>query len=165
MPGLVYSLMDVLERQIAHFDELIALSAQKKELIINNGIDALSALTAEENAITGKLAKLDKTRAGLMEDVSNVLGRPSGFTLTELADAMKGQPEYGRLNGLTVETREKLGALKTLNDQNRTLIENSLEYINFTINAIRSSLLPEQAIYSPDGEELGAGRSFFDAKQ
>jgi len=165
MPGLVYGLMDALEKQIVHFDELIALSAEKRDCIVNNDTEKLTELTNEENAITGKLQKLEKLRAGFMDDIANVLGRPRGITLTELSDAMRGQPEHERLFKLTEETREKLGRLKVMNDQNRTLIDSSLEYINFTINAIRGSLLPEQAIYSPDGEELGARQSFFDAKQ
>ena len=165
MPGLVYELMDVLEKQMVHFDELIVISSEKKDLIVNNGTDGLSKLTSDENAITGKLAKLDKTRAGLMNDIANVMGRPKGITLSELVEIMTGQAEQERLRELTETTKEKLEELKTLNDRNKTLIDNSLEYINFTINAIRSSLLPEQAIYSNDGEELGTRQSFFDAKQ
>lgn len=165
MAGLVYELMDTLDKQLLLFDELITLGGGKKDFIINNDTDGLSKLTSGENAVTGKLAKLDKTRATLMGDIANVLGRPEGVTLSELAEAMREQPEYARLLSLTEATREKLGVLKELNDQNKILIDSSLEYINFTINAIRTSLLPEQAIYSNDGEELGARQSFFDAKQ
>ena len=165
MPGLIYELIDTLNRQIVHFDELIALSAEKKELIIKNDTDELSKLTTNENAITGKLLKLDKTRASLMEDIANVIGRPKGMTLSELSEAMRTQAEYEEISGLTEITKEKLKILRMMNDQNKILIDNSLEYISFTINAIRSSLLPEKAIYSSDGEELGTRQSFFDAKQ
>ena len=165
MPGLVYELMDTLEAQIVHFDELIAFSAEKKDVIINNETEALTKLTAGENAAANKLSKLDKARVSLMGDIANVVGRPEGVTLTELCDLMKEQPEHGRLIELTSLTKEKLDSLKALNDQNKVLIENSLDYINFTINAVRGSMLPEQAIYSSDGEELGVRQSFFDARQ
>lgn len=165
MPGLVYDLMDILDKQLIHFDELINLSTLKKELIISNDTAGLSRVTAKENAITNKLQKLDKTRASLMSDISNVIGKTAGVTLSELADKLRSQPEHERLNALAVSTRDKLQELKTLNDLNRSLIDSSLDYISFTINAIRSSLLPEQAIYSKDGEELGQRQSFFDAKQ
>jgi len=165
MPGLVYELMDALEKQAVHFDELIALCVEKKELIINNSTAELSKITADENAIVNKVQKLDKTRTALMLDIANVIGRTKDLTLTELADAMAGQKEHGRLIEIIMDTKNKLEQLKLLNDQNKALVDSSLDYINFTINAIRTSLLPEQAIYSPNGEELGARQSFFDAKQ
>jgi len=165
MAGLVYELMDVLETQIALFDELTAFAVQKKELIVSNNTADLSLLTVGENAVVTKIQKSDKTRVTLMTDIANVLGKDKNLTLTELCGLLAGQPEHKRLYDLTERTREKIHELKVQNDQNKILVDSSLEYIEFTINTIRSSLLPEQAIYSRDGEELGVRQSFFDAKQ
>ena len=167
MSGLILSLMNTLEQQIVHFDELIAYSGEKKDYITGNKTDELSALTVKENAATGKVQRLDKVRNDLMKDIFNVTGRNNSenLTLTDLADIIEGQPEHERLKELIVTTREKLDNLKSLNEQNRILLENSLDYIDFTINAIRGSMMTEQAIYSPEGEELGIRQSFFDAKQ
>ena len=165
MSGLVYELMDTLDKQIVHFDELIALSTEKKDLIVNNDTSRLAAVTSAENAAVTKIQKLDKGRSAIMGDIANVLGQSSDITLTKLTELLKGQPEYERIFSLSELTRERLEKLKALNDQNKILVDSSLEYINFTINAIRTSVLPEQAIYSPEGEELGTRQSFFDAKQ
>ena len=165
MAGLTFELIDTLERQFALFDELIAYAAEKKDLIVGNKTSDLSKLTADENSVVVKLQKLDKSRAVLMNDIANVLGKTQVPTLTELAEMLKETPEYERIKDIAVRTRAKLEELKALNDQNKILVDSSLDYINFTINAIRSSLLPEQAIYSKDGEELGVRHSFFDAKQ
>jgi len=137
----------------------------KKDLIINDKTTELSELTNKENAVVGKIQKLDKIRITLMNDITNVLGQNARLTLTELSELMKNQPEYERLYGLTLRTQETLDELKALNDQNRMLIENSLEYINFTVNVIRGQALPEQAIYDSSGEEIGLRQGFFDAKQ
>jgi len=165
MAGLLYELMDTLEKQLVLFDGLIAYAAEKKELIVKNNTADLSRLTTDENSVVTKIQKLDKTRVVLMNDIANVLGKDTGLTLTELCALIQNQPEYERALQLTEQTREKIEALKLLNDQNKILVDSSLEYINFTINAIRSSLMPEQAIYAADGEELGVRRGFFDAKQ
>ena len=165
MAGLLYELMDTLEKQLVLFDGLIAFAAEKKDVILKNDTADLSRLTADENPVVMKIQKLDKTRAALMSDIANVLGKDAGLTLTGLCECIRSQPEYERLYALTVQTREKIEELKLLNDQNKILVDSSLEYINFTINAIRSSLMPEQTIYAADGEELGVRRSFFDAKQ
>ena len=165
MAGLVYELMDVLETQIALFDELTVFAAKKKDLIIGNNTADLSLLTVSENAVVTKIQKSDKSRVTLMTDIANVLGNDKGLTLTELCGLLAGKPEHQRLHDLTERTRDKIHELKALNDQNKILVDSSLEYIEFTINTIRSSLLPEQAIYSRDGEELGVRQSFFDAKQ
>ena len=165
MAGLLNELMDALEKQLVLFDGLIAFAAEKKALIVKNDTAGLSKLTADENPVVMKIQKSDKTRAALMDDIAGVLGKDAGLTLSGLCECIINQPEYGRLYALTVKTREKIGELKFLNDQNKVLVDSSLEYINYTINAIRSSLMPEQAIYAADGEELGVRRSFFDAKQ
>jgi len=167
MSGLINNLLDTLDRQIFNYDELIALSGEKKDYIIGNKTDELSELTIKENAAAGKIQRLDKARGDLMRDIFKVIGRRNSdnLTLSDLADIINGQAEHGRLVELIKITREKLDTIKSLNEQNRILIENSLEYIDFTINAIRGSLMDEQAIYSPDGEELGTRQSFFDAKQ
>ena len=165
MPGLIYDLMDTLEAQIVHVDELAELSGRKKGLIITNDVAELSKLTAEENAVVNKIQKLDRTRESLMTDIANVIGQTADMTLTTLTELMKHKPEYDKLSALTAATKEKFEALRVLNEQNKILVENSLEYIDFTINAIRTSVMPEQALYSTDGEELGVRQSFFDARQ
>ena len=166
MPGLVYGLIDILEKQIANIDELTVLSNEKRDLIIKNDTVGLSELTNNENAIVNKIQKLDKARLSVMKDIANVLGQdPSIITVTVLAEVLKNQPEHEQLSSLAVSMQEKLDNLRFINDQNKILIDSSLEYINFTVNVIRGSLMPEQAIYDRSGEELGLRQSFFDAKQ
>lgn len=166
MAGLMHQFIGVLEEQLTLYKELIRLSEAKKEHVIQNSIEGLSAITSEENITVGKLQKLDKNRISIFRDIANVLNQDiNSLTLTKLADVIKGQPEYPVLIEIIEETKKVFTQLKTVNDQNRVLIENSLEYIDFTMNIIRSSLMKEPSFYTMSGEEIGSSKGFFDAKQ
>jgi len=166
MAGLITQLTDCLTDQIANYDALIALSEIKKDIIINNDAETLSKITSEENAIVGKLQKLEKTRMSVMREIGIVLDiKNENYTLTDLCASMEGQAEQDILRGLISDLREKLGTLRAINTQNKTLVENSLEYIDFSVNVMRSSADPEKKFYNTAGDEIVPGTGFFDARQ
>jgi len=166
MAGLMQQLTDHLSERIADYNALIVLSEKKPECIIANDADGLSKITSDENALVGKMQKQDKIRESLMSEICNVLGiSQSDYTLTQLCDMIKEQEEHALLCDLVSKTREKMEKLKELNNHNKTLIESSLDYIDFSVNVIRSSHEPEKRFYDTQGGEIAQSAGFFDAFQ
>lgn len=168
MAGLMEQLTDILKQQAELYDRLIQTSTEKRQIIVENDIEGLQRITAVENVTVGRLQKLDKNRVSIMNEIAIVLNiRDKNYTLTDLAVIIKpnAPEEYELLAGLIDATREKLSELKKSNDQNAVLIKNSLDYIDFSVNMMRSS--SSNTYYDSTGEEVGgnAGGGFFDARQ
>ncbi|MDR1704550.1 MAG: flagellar protein FlgN [Clostridiales bacterium] len=140
MAGLINELMDVLTDMSGHIAELCVLSREKKEVIIKNDTDALKAITGTENTVVGKYQKTEKRTQALLADIAAVLGREAGgFTLSRLGEMIKPQNDYPAYMEIYRGFEKGLHELKALNDQNGVLLTNALDYIDYSMNVIRSS--------------------------
>jgi flagellar biosynthesis/type III secretory pathway chaperone len=166
MAGLMQQLIGVLEEQTGYYSQLCELSAEKNEVIIVNDVQSLQKITSLENIIIGRLQRLDKNRLSIMKDIAMVLNRDENdLTLGKLAELIAGQPEHDTLVSVTERIRSAAHSLKSINDQNRILIDSSLEYIDFSVNVMRSAMDSGPSLYSPTGESIDGSKSFFDAKK
>jgi flagellar biosynthesis/type III secretory pathway chaperone len=164
MAGLVSSLIDVLKGQTELFSEVIALSVDKKELIIKNDIDRLREVVKQENAVVPKALKGDKDREKIMADISVVMNKKlEDLTLSYLIELMQGQPEHEALVKAVDDFAKAIAQMKAANDANKLLIENALDYIEFNMNIIHSSLEAGPAGYGSLEDNHEAG-SFLDTK-
>jgi len=166
MAGLIGQLIEVLNGQVENYDALLVLSERKKSAVISNDAESLQKITADENFIVGRLQRLEKNRAATMKDIGVVLNVPGdGLTLTQLCGLIQNQAEHEPLSNLVAGIKTKLDELKSINAQNKALIENSLEYINYSVNVIHSSIEQDKRFYDTSGQEIGPAGSFFDARQ
>jgi len=166
LAGLLDELITLLREQAEDFSDLAALASEKSEAIVKNDIEHLQKITNIENALVGKNQKADRRRIQLMNDVATVLNSNTDtLTISHLIELLDGQPGRDELAEVGVSLREAADELKRLNEQNRILIENSLEYIDFSMNVMRSTQATP-SYFTPEGEEMpGAASTFFDAKQ
>ena len=166
MAGLISNLIDVLNEQTQCYHELLLLSEQKKDGIIKNDLSALQAVNASESTVIGKSQRLEKMRADLAKDIADVLNtKESDLTLGKLVEMIQGQPEYEALFQAREDIKKVVEELKERNDRNKILLSNSMDYVDFSINVIRSSMDTSLMTYDKRGQEIDNRRNFFDAKQ
>lgn len=141
MAGLMDELIATLKSELQIYTDLIPLADQKSAVIIENDTKRLSDITEEEQLAVEKLKGLEKKRAGIMVNMKVVLNKKnSDLKLEELIGLMDGQPEVKKqLIKLKDALKETLNSLKTINDRNTKLIEESLEISEYHLNMIRSS--------------------------
>jgi flagellar biosynthesis/type III secretory pathway chaperone len=164
MAGLINELLTVLEDESRLYEELVALSSNKKTLVIEGDTQALKALNDKENGVAGKIQRTEKKRLGLVKEIAIVLNeKEADLTLAVLADRMKGQPECEAMRAIAERLKKLLSELKELNEQNRVLLENALAYVEFSMNVLRGSLA-DAPVYAANGEELSAGKNLFDVR-
>ncbi len=134
-------LIATLKSELQIYTDLIPLADQKSAVIIENDTKRLSDITEEEQLAVEKLKGLEKKRAGIMVNMKVVLNKKnSDLKLEELIGLMDGQPEVKKqLIKLKDALKETLNSLKTINDRNTKLIEESLEISEYHLNMIRSS--------------------------
>ena len=109
-----------------------------------------------------------------METVKNigiVLNRnPETLTLHSIVEMLHNQPEeQQKLRAIHDKLRVTTGRLKDINSQNKLLIEESLEMIEFNMNVLRSTRMSSgSSNYSSDASEVAGmapQHGMFDAKQ
>jgi len=167
MAGLVSSLIDVLKGQVDLYGQIAALSARKKDFIISNDIDSLRAIVAEENALIPKALRGDKEREKIMKDICTVLNKKEEeMSLSYLVVLMENQPEHDALDDVVAKLKAVADEMKELNESNKVLVEHALEFIDYNINVIHSSIsdVPAGAAGYNDSfdETSGQTSSFLD---
>lgn len=166
------NLIEVLNRESMEYEELLILSQRKTPIIINGSLEDLQKITDEEQELVGRISHLEKQRVETIADVANVLNRDvNTLTLSNLIELMGQRPQE---QTLLREAQEKLRAavrgLQRVNEQNKELIGNALEMVEFEMNLMQAmKTAPETANYNRGaysaGDTMGVNSSGFDAKQ
>jgi len=154
-------LIEILESQLSLYSELLESARQKKAFVIKNNIEGIRGITSRENAVIGKLQKTEREREALAAGLAKAMGVPAdGLTLAILIGNIKEYTVKERLNSLRINLRADMDELKAINEQIKSLINHNLEYIDFTMNLLRSSV--SGPVYA--GAEEIHGQVFFDAR-
>ncbi len=172
MASLMEDLISILEQEDSLYEDLLKLSMSKTPVLISGDLEALSRITEDEQEIVNKVNALDKKREEGMKDIANVLGKDvKTLKLTDLIDVLRSRPaEQNRLAAIYDKLSDTIGQMKRTNEQNRELIESSLEMVQFDMNVLQAyKAAPETANYSKNalnsGAYMGNTKGGFDAKQ
>ena len=172
MASLVEVLIDTLTKEESEYVTLLDLSKKKTPVIVAGGIENLQKITDEEQAVVDRLIALDARRADAMKDIAEVMNRDvKTLKLSNLIEMLEKRPEErDALSLLHDRLKATVGELRMINDQNRELIRQSLDIVDFNLNLIKSQRsAPETGNYNSSadiaGSSLGGPSGGFDAKQ
>lgn len=116
-------LKDSLNGEIAAYQELLLLSEQQKEAVINNDVKSISSIAEKQQSLLNALKKIRSERDGRL----GALWQKGAGDGGKLGDELK------RLFAQRESEANKLRAASALN---KTLINTQLEYTSFCINLI-----------------------------
>ncbi len=171
MASLIEELIDTLNKENSEYEKLLELSRRKSAVIVSRDIPALEKITDDEQNVMTTIGKLDAKREQVTRDIADVINKDvESLKLSVLIDLLSKQPdEQRRLSVIHDKLKVTVESVRTINESNRQLIEQSLEMVDFDLNMIRSMRqAPETNNYGRSamsvGETLGSVRGF-DAKQ
>lgn len=170
MAGLINELIDVLSQEIICYEELLNVSKEKTDIIVEGNVLSLQTLTKREQEIVGKTIKFEKIREQIIKDIALVLNENKDtLTISRLIEKLNNTVDEGqKLREVQEKIQSILSELKRINDQNKLLLNQSIEMIDYTINALQSKYSFTTNDYSQKGQmqdQDSRGQSFFDAKQ
>lgn len=172
MASLMEELINNLEEQVVFYEKLLKLSAEKTPVIISADLESLQRITDEEQEIVSKLVNLDKKREIHMKDIANVINKDvNSLKIADFIDMLESRPaERAKLASVYDRLSDTIAQMKRTNDQNKILIEDSLEMIQFDMNVLQAyKAAPETANYDKGaystGSVIGSNTGGFDAKQ
>lgn len=147
------NLIKVLDYEDKLYNQLYTIAESKTEMIINGDIENLQAAVGKEQRLVGDLNKLRDAREQIVEQIGKKTGRNPGEIVVR--DILEKLPETqaGRLSGVSNRLKETVRKLKAKNDLNQKLLQNALEYIDFSLNLLTEP--PQVPQYGPKGYEPG----------
>lgn len=172
MASLMENLIEVLDKESREYESLLGLSMKKTPVIVSGNLEELAKITEEEQIVVSKIANLDNKRQELFADIANVINRDvKKLMLGDLVDILAQRPqEQQQLAKVHDRLRAVVHEVERVNNQNRILIENALEMVEFDMNMLQAmKTAPETANYNKGayntGAQMGPGAGSFDARQ
>jgi flagellar biosynthesis/type III secretory pathway chaperone len=170
MATLIETLVQVLEDECSVFDQLIAVSQEKTQVIVANDIERLKQITDQEQDVLTTIANLEKKREEATIDIATVLGKnPKGVTLKDVIGFLEGQAEaQNQLASVHDRLLERVQRLDRENQHNQVLVNDQLEMIEYNLNVIQGMRqAPETGAYNKGaynaGETYAPVHGYFDS--
>jgi flagellar biosynthesis/type III secretory pathway chaperone len=170
--SLIDNLIDVLGKTCTEYENLLVLSMKKKPVIIAGDLNQLAVITDEEQLLVSKVNKLDQKMQQTMKDIADVINKDvSELDLKVIIGFMGPKPEeQQKLAVIHDKLKDAVYNVARVNEQNRVLIQESLEMVQFEMNVLQAKkAAPETANYdrsaSSSGSAIGVTAKGFDAKQ
>ena len=151
------------------YAEIIPVAEKKTRIIVNNDLQSLNSITEEEQALIGRISKLERKRQEVIRNIGIVMNKKeSELNFITIIDLLKDrEKEQEELRKLHDKLKRTIDALKLINERNQMLIKQSIEMIDFDINlmqSLRTSPGVGQYNTSSEVEIQGMNKGMFDAK-
>ncbi|MDE7445430.1 MAG: flagellar protein FlgN [Lachnospiraceae bacterium] len=166
------NLIEVLDLESQEYENLLGLSMKKTPVIVSGELEELAKITDEEQIVVNRINRLEQKRQEVFSDIANVINKDVDMLmLKDLVEMLSTRPEEQQK---LARVHDRLSAavheVKRVNGQNRILIQNALEMVEFDMNMLQAmKAAPETANYNKGayntGDHMGAGGAAFDAKQ
>ncbi len=172
MASLMENLIEVLTLESREYENLLELSTEKTPVIVAGKLEELAKITDEEQIVVSRINHLEQQRQEVFTDIANVINKDvNTLKLADLIEMLKTRPdEQQKLAKVHDKLSTAVQGVKRVNEQNRILIQNALEMVEFDMNMLQAmKAAPETANYNKGayntGTTMGADGSGFDAKQ
>ena len=145
MASLIDELIGVLEEECEVYQQLIPIADEKTQVIVKNDLNSLQEITTKEQTAISRINSLERKRDQIMVNIRTVINRKAGdFTLNTLIGLLDKQPkEQKALSIIHDNLKGTVHRLVEINNRNKSLIQQSLEMIEFNMNFIQSTRMSQ----------------------
>lgn len=171
MASIIEELITILEKEYKLYEEIIPIAHEKTTIIVGNDLESLQRITEQEQAVLDKVNALERKREEVIVNVATVINQDAAtLTVKEIIDMLEKQPkEQQQLAQIHDNLKKTVYQLIDINSHNTSLIQQSLEMIEFNLNFVQSTRMsPGSNNYTKGAStmDLPVGPSgMFDAKQ
>lgn len=149
----INAVIDILKKEYEYYKDLIEVSKSKKDIIVKGKVSELDKLVKLEQNMIFDIGQLERKREEEVAKLCRALEiNDSQVTASELAKSVRDEFR-DELEDIQNKLRETFSELKALNDINGQLIEQSLEYIDYSINLLAGSGMETGSLYEDIGKK------------
>ena len=141
MASLMEELITTLDAEEILYRQLIPIEEDKTRAVIANDLESLQDIAVREHDLVDQTSAMEQKRERIAVDIATVLGKdPKTITLEQIAEALKNQPEdRKKLQVIHDRLKKTVARLQELNEQNKLLLKEAMEMVEFNMNVIRST--------------------------
>lgn len=162
--NLVKELIEVLEQENKVYEDILKISKNKTSVIVEGKVKELENIVKLEQSLVLQMARLEGQRESIVDKVSQSLKIDAAdLTITELAKHLENE-EARKLKWVQDKLGNTLKELKDTNELNTKLIQNSLEYINFSVNLLSDASSGSNNYGNTGQVGESKKKNFFDVK-
>lgn len=171
MASLVEELIVTLQEEEKLYETLLPIVSSKTSIIVQNNLEQLQRVTEQEQEYMQSVTSLEAKRKTTIQNIAIVMGKdPNTLTLKEIIGLLDKQPEEQKqLSKIRDRLKSTVQNLMQINNHNKSLIEQSLEMIEFNMNFIQSTRMSPGNNYNKgaySANEACADQTWmFDVKQ
>lgn len=171
MASLVEELITTLMQEYKVYQELLPIEEEKTNVIVRNDLQALQQITDQEQNVVDKINFLERKREEILVNIGTVINRdPKTLHIQTMIELLEKQPkEQTQLSEVHDNLKKIIHKLMEKNRHNNSLIQQSLEMIEFNMNFIQSTrMLPGNNGYNKGASQYDASAmqsGMFDTKQ
>jgi len=133
-----------LKMQIELFEKLIELEKAKQQALVNNRIQVLEMVTAQEEKILLDVSRLEEERLYWADFFAQETGKKrEDITLRDL------ETVHPVFKDIRAQLEKEIREIQFLKETNTKLLEHAIGLVNITINALTST---SKATYSPNNK-------------
>ncbi|MFS0674201.1 flagellar protein FlgN [Ornithinibacillus sp. 179-J 7C1 HS] len=160
----VQSILEKLNKLISIHEKLLELSKEKTNIVKEGNAEKLQAKLIQERKMVLQLAQVEESRQKEVDEWFSVRGLSNEeATVTNLINNIENDEEKRLLAEKAVYLTEVVVNLKQQEQLNMALIQQSMQFVQLSIDLLSPSL--KNINYSKDKEgESQINRSVFDSK-
>lgn len=134
----VESIIATLEQQADVYEQLLALAKEKTPYLVHNKVDALNEVIQKERKLLKTAEELEQQRMRLSGQYFTSLGilRYKGGKISEMIRTVTSPQDKKRLTELHASLSISLDQLQKVNQLNQQLVEQSLKFINYSVDLL-----------------------------
>jgi len=162
----VNAVIDILTKEHVYYKDLAELAKSKKNIIVEGKVSELDKIVKLEQNMIFNIGQLERKREEEVSKLCKTLDINSDqVTISDLAKVLRPEMK-DKLEDIQNKLKETFSELKAVNDVNGQLIEQSLEYIDYSINLFAGSGMETGSLYEDIGNNKGkqSKKNIFDTK-
>lgn len=140
MDQLLKTFKNVVFCEVTAYKELLALSKQKKTILVNNKTAELKDITEMEQGFLCKIKQYEADREDCVSKIAASSGLAQQTLDFQMIIDLAQDPLRQELIQLKSELEKMISELSDVNELNKTLINTHMKYISFCIEAIASHI-------------------------
>lgn len=134
----IQEVVQIMNQMTELHEYLLDVGEQKRSVLIHNDVGTLTKLINKESKLIKQITELDQQRISMVHSFLQEKGvtPQANFTVSKLITIVFKSEEKKQLTDAQVRLCSVIDKLKAQNELNRQLIEQSLAYINYTIDSL-----------------------------
>jgi len=158
-------IIEILNKEYAYYKDLLELSNKKKTIVVEGKVSELDKIVRFEQNLIFDLGQLEKLREQELQRLNQMLGVDGKSNVSEIIKHIP-QKLADEFTKLQKDMGNTISELQNVNNINGQLIQQSLDYIEYSVNMVTSTG-PSNSVYSDfkgTDKSLDSKKRIFDTK-